>query len=125
MLNAHALLVFGLPNRSQLAGVVVILTLAVKFTAMWPREGNDHERLYPVSLCRSREYQSLLVLSSAVECEMLMTPALLLTPQISSLLQSILHLEVVLGLSLSGTQPSLMLRKLLQHAERYLAISPS
>lgn len=50
-----------------------------------------------------------------------MTPILLLTPQISSLLQSMLHMEVVLGMSLSehGKQSSLMLQQLLMHADRY------
>lgn len=50
----------------------------------------------------------------------LMTPTLLLMPQISSLLQSILHMEVVLGMSIAqhDIQSSPMLQQLLLHAER-------
>ena len=50
----------------------------------------------------------------------LMTPTLLLMPQISLLLQSILHLEVVLGMSIGehDMQQSPMLQQLLAHAGR-------
>ena len=50
-----------------------------------------------------------------------MRPSLLLTGGVSGLLQSVLHMEVVLGMSFSdhGTQQSPMLQQLLAHAERY------
>ncbi len=68
-----------------------------------------------------REYHSLTMISMSVDCVSLMTPMLLLTPQISSLLQSMLHMEVVLGMHLSehGKQSSPMLQQLLNHADRY------
>ncbi len=67
-----------------------------------------------------REYHSLTMISMSVDCVSLMTPMLLLTPQISSLLQSMLHMEVVLGMHLSkhGKQSSPMLQQLLKHADR-------
>lgn len=62
-----------------------------------------------------------MMISTSVDCLCLMTPILLLTPQISSLLQSMLHMEVVLGMTLSehGKQSSPMLQQLLKHADRY------
>lgn len=60
------------------------------------------------------------MLSASVEVVCLMTPMLLLMPQVSSLLQSILHMEVVLRMSIAqhDMQPSPMLHHLLLHAER-------
>ncbi len=68
-----------------------------------------------------REYHGLTMISTSIDCVSLMTPMLLLTPQISLLLQSMLHMEVVLGMSLSehGLQSSPMLQRLLTHADRY------
>lgn len=58
-------------------------------------------------------------LSTSVDCVCLMTPTFLSIPQISSLLHSILHLEVVLGMSIGeDMQQSPMLQQLLLHAER-------
>lgn len=61
------------------------------------------------------------MLSTSVDCMRLMTSSLLLVPQISLLLQSILHLEVVLGMHISehGTQQSPILQQLLTNAARY------
>lgn len=68
-----------------------------------------------------REYHNLMMISTSVDFVCLMTPMLLLTPQISLLLQSMLHMEVVLGMTLSehGTPSSPMLQRLLTHADRY------
>ena len=72
-------------------------------------------------LCR--EYHSLTMLTTSLDCVRLMTCSLLLVPQISLLLQSILHLEVVLGMHISeqGMQQSPMLQQLLRKAARYAA----
>ena len=68
-----------------------------------------------------REYHSLTRLSEKLDCVCLMTPSLLLVPQISSLLQSILHIELVLSMSIveREMQPSPMLQQLLSNADRY------